>query len=65
MDASGANQIKPQAHRDSIPQLLVDENPARSSLDHNFDDDADIDDTDMADDFPDEVKGFGANGRGI
>jgi hypothetical protein len=44
---------------------LVDENPARSSLDHNFDDDADIDDADMADDFPDEVKGFGANGRGI
>lgn len=64
MDGSGANQLKPQGHRDSIPALHVDE-PPKSSLDHNFEDDADIDDADMADDFPDEVKGFGANGRGI
>ena len=63
MDASGP--VANQGHRDSIPDLLVDKIPAKSSLDANFDDDADIDDADMADDFPDEVKGFGGGPRGV
>ena len=65
MDGSG---FKPPAHRDSIPALYVDKVPAGSALMPNFDkfdDDADIDDADMDDDFPEEAKGFGNNGRGI
>ena len=61
MDGSGPVQ----GHRDSIPELLVDKKAVKSSLDPNFDDDADIDDADMADDFPEEVKGFGGGPRGI
>lgn len=42
---------------------MVD-NPS-ALVDRFVDEDADIDDEDMQDDFPEEVKGFGQNGRGI
>jgi len=58
MDASGGK--KPPVHRDSIPELMVDKVPNGSALMPNFDkfdDDADIDDADMDDDFPEEARG--------